>query len=166
MGNPFTLSFGIKPPEYITRIVQSDTVVTGFTSDPPATHAFMITGVRGSGKTVMLTEITDLMRERGWYVIPLNPTTDMLKSLAAKLYSLPDMESMLVQAKIDLSFFGMGVSIEKAMPVVDYETAIISMLGILKSRNKRVLVTVDEASSTLFIRQFVSSFQIFIREKM
>ena len=166
MDNPFTLSFGIKPVEYISRMVQTDNVVSGFTSEPPTTHVFMITGVRGSGKTVMLSDITDTMRDKGWYVIPLNPTTDMLKSLTSKLYALPEMESMLINAKVNLSLPGLGVTMEKGAPVTDYETAISAMLEILQLKNKKVLVTIDEVSNTLYLRQFVSSFQIFIREKL
>ena len=47
----------------------------------------MITGVRGSGKTVMLTDISKHFKnEKDWIVIELNPDRDMLQGIAAKLY--------------------------------------------------------------------------------
>ena len=57
MNNPFTLSFGKKPLQYISRISQTNQILETFRSDVPSTQIFMITGVRGSGKTVMMTSI-------------------------------------------------------------------------------------------------------------
>ena len=45
----------------------------------------MITGVRGSGKTVLMTHIANTLRkEQDWIVIELNSSGDLLKDLAAK----------------------------------------------------------------------------------
>ena len=57
MQNPFTLSFGKKPLQYISRISQTNQIVETFRSENPVNQLFMITGVRGSGKTVMMTNI-------------------------------------------------------------------------------------------------------------
>lgn len=46
----------------------------------------MITGVRGSGKTVMMTNIvSEIKKDEEWLTVELNPTRDMLQSLAAKI---------------------------------------------------------------------------------
>ena len=50
--NPFTLSFGRKPEQYIARLVQTEEIVQDFLQDRPSSQVYMITGVRGSGKTV------------------------------------------------------------------------------------------------------------------
>ena len=69
----------------------------------------MITGVWGSGKTVMLTDISKHFRkDKDWIVIELNPDRDLLYSFAAKLY---DQKNLL-----DLSVLRIGVSIEKSNP--------------------------------------------------
>lgn len=103
MNNPFTLSFGKKPLQYISRISQTNQILETFRSAVPSNQIFMITGVRGSGKTVMLTSIAnELKQDDSWIVIELNPTRDLLQSLAAKIYGLPDMHSRFLNARLDL----------------------------------------------------------------
>ena len=77
----------------------------------------MITGGRGSGKKVMLTDISKHFRkEKEWIVIEMNPERDLLYSFAAKLYDQKELKDLFIQAKIDLSVLGIGISIEKANP--------------------------------------------------
>ena len=55
---------------------------------------FIITGVRGSGKTVMMTEISQKLRENDqWIVIELNPVTDLLKGLFIEINPRSDLRS-------------------------------------------------------------------------
>ena len=80
MSNPFTITFGKKPEEYISRTAQMSTIIDTFTSDVPSAQVYMITGVRGSGKTVLLSAIGKEMAAMDkWMVIDLNPTRDLLK---------------------------------------------------------------------------------------
>lgn len=165
MSNPFTLSFGKKPLQYISRIVQTNQVTEDFCADVPPNQIFMITGVRGAGKTVMMTSIAGELREQeNWIVVELNPTRDLLLSLAAKIYSLSEMHARFLNARFDFSAFGLGVSIENAAPVTDIENVLELMLAEIKKAGKRLLVTIDEATNSEYIRIFASAFQIFIRE--
>ena len=78
MGNPFTLSFGKKPVQYISRLAQTNQILTAFQEKNPTNQFFMITGVRGAGKTVMLTNIAMEMRQKpDWLVIELNPMREI-----------------------------------------------------------------------------------------
>ena len=164
-SNPFSLSFGRKPQQYISRLSQTAEIVETFNSPVPATQVYMISGVRGSGKTVMLNEVSSQIG-KDWVIIDLNPTTDMLKSLTSKLYSSADVNRLFVDAKVNLSFFGIGVSFEKVPPVTDYETAITRMLEVLNRAHKRVLITVDEVTGSDYVKQFASAFQIFVRHDL
>lgn len=166
MNNPFTLSFGKKPVQYISRISQTNEIMDKFTAPEPSSQIYMITGVRGSGKTVMMTAIANMLREREeWVVAELNPARDLLQSLAAKLYSLPEMHMYFMQARLDLSVLGLGVSLENAVPVTDIESAIELMLAELKKMHKRLLITVDEVTNSEYIKVFAGSFQIFMRQE-
>ena len=165
MNNPFTLSFGKKPLQYISRISQTNQILETFCSDVPSNQIFMITGVRGSGKTVMLTSIAnELKQDDSWIVIELNSTRDLLQSLAAKIYGLPDMHSRFLNARLDFSAFDLGASVENAAPVTDIENVLELMLEQIKKSGKRLLVTVDEVTPSEYIRIFASSFQIFLRQ--
>lgn len=166
MNNPFTLSFGKKPLQYVSRISQTQEIVEKFNNIEPTDQIYMITGVRGSGKTVTMTTIASELRALDeWIVVELNPTRDLLQSLAAKLYSLPEMHAHFVQAKFDFSFLGLGLSLENATSVTDIENAIELMLAELQRRGKRLLITVDEVINSEYIRIFVSAFQIFLRRE-
>ena len=77
----------------------------------------MITGVWGSGKTVMLTDISKHFRkDKDWIVIELNPDRDLLYRFAAKLYDQKNLKDLFIKAKLDLSVLRIGVSIEKSNP--------------------------------------------------
>ena len=87
MSNPFTLSFGKKPFEYISRIRQTDEILEDFHAEHPVSQVYMLTGVRGSGKTVMMATIANhLAEDNEWIVVELNPTRDLLTGLASRLY--------------------------------------------------------------------------------
>lgn len=88
----------------------------------------------------------------------------MLQSLAAKIYSMPQMHERFIKAKLDFSAFGLGVSIENAAPVTDIEGVIAHMLKQIRKAGKRLLITVDEAVNSENIKIFASAFQIFLRE--
>jgi len=64
MSNPFTLSFGKKPYEYISRIQQTDEILHDFNTEHPVSQVYMLTGVRGSGKTVLMSAIANHLSEK------------------------------------------------------------------------------------------------------
>lgn len=164
--NPFTLSFGRKPEQYIARLVQTEEIVQDFLQDRPASQVYMITGVRGSGKTVLMTGIAqEFEKKPDWITVELNPNLDLQKGLAASLYSQPGMAVFFAQAKIDLSFLGIGISIEKGDAIYDYDTALARMMEVIKRMGRRVLICIDEVSDTEQMRVFASTFQILIRKE-
>ena len=57
--NPFTLTFGQKPVEFISRTDQIGKIINTFDMENPSNVVYMIAGVRGSGKTVSLAVIGD-----------------------------------------------------------------------------------------------------------
>ena len=167
MQNPFTLTFGKSPLESVERPVQTKEIIDTFTAEQINQQMFIITGVRGSGKTVMMTEISQKLRENDqWIVIELNPATDLLKGLLSKLNSNKVCAGIIKSSKIDLSFFGFGVAIEGMSPITDEETAIIVILEKMKKNGKRLLITIDEVTNNEFMQVFAGSFQIFVRQDL
>ena len=73
MNNPFELTFGLKPSNYISRLKQSEEIISNFKSST-GNKLFIITVVRGTGKTVMLSHISKYFEsEKNWIVIELIP---------------------------------------------------------------------------------------------
>ena len=96
----------------------------------------MISGVRGIGKTVFMTDIARFFKKSAErIVVELNPENDLLTSLAAKLSSDQILAKLFHSAKINLSAFGFGVEIENTTPINDIETALSKMLESIKKKN-------------------------------
>lgn len=165
MQNPFTIYFGKKPEQFVLRLSQTREIIDTFASDTPSTQVYMITGIRGCGKTVMMTDISkSLSEKKEWITVELNPERELLSSLAANLYAIPELHRIFIKAKLDFSALGLGVSIENAPPVTDIENAVDKMLSHIRKAGKKLLITIDEVICNENIRIFASSFQIFIRK--
>lgn len=166
-NNPYSLVFGKEPNQLISRAVPSTEVITAFTSDTPSQQIYIITGIRGCGKTVLMTTISrKIAKKTNWITVELNPERDMLTSLASKLYNNNILAPVFQEARINLSFFGIGIEVAGARPITDIETALSKMLESLKRHGKRVLITIDEASNTQNMRVFAAAFQIFVRQDL
>jgi hypothetical protein len=166
-SNPYTLTFGREPARLISRDAILAQIEESFAGDPPSQQVFLITDVQGSGKTVLMTELSKrLRREDEWVVIELNPERDMLQALAAKLSSDNGLASIFQSPKINLSFFELGLEVSGAAPITDIEVALARMLEGIKKHGKKVLVTVDEVVSTQNMRVFASAFQILMRQDL
>ncbi len=164
-SNPYTRIFGKEPIKSINRISQTEEIMNDLTSQSAGQQIFMITGVRGSGKTVLMTEIAGKIRSmKEWIVVELNPAKDLLVGFASKLYEQKGVSKIIDAASINLSAFGIGLGVSSSRPVTDIEVAIERMLAALKKKNKRVLVAIDEVAGTDEMRVFASAFQIFIRQ--
>ena len=166
-GNPFTLDFGREPYEMIPRSRLMDEIVQSFMDEHPSVHVNIITGVRGSGKTVFMTSVCKrFQQEKDWIVIELNPDRDLLQNLAARLYDERSLKEIFKSAKINLSAFGLGVEIQGTDAVADIEVALERMLTNLKKHHKKVLVAIDEVSPSSNMKVFASAFQILIRQDL
>ena len=167
MANPYSLVFGMEPPQMIARAMQESIVLDTFTTEKPGNYIYMITGVRGAGKTVFLTDISKrLAKEKNWITIELSPEKDMLTQLASRLTSINTFARMFRSAGINLSFFGLGVQMKDISPITDIETALQRMLSTLKEKGMRLLITVDEVTNTPWVREFASAYQILLRNDL
>lgn len=167
MSNPYTLVFGQPPLEMVERTAQAERIISEFCQQSPSNYINLVTGIRGSGKTVFITSIAEKIGKRdGWIVVNLNPQRDLLMSLAAKLDSNQTLHNLFYRAKINLQAFGFGVEMSGVPPIHDIEEALQRMLGSIKNHDKRVLITIDEVTNSKEMRIFASSFQIFMRERL
>ena len=166
MSNPYSITFGREPGQVIPRPLQKEEVISDFCSDDPPVQAYIITGVRGTGKTVLMTDICHDLTDKDWIVAELNPERDLLQGLAANLSSETSLALIFKKAKINLSFFGMGLEVSGEAPITDIEVALQKMLESLKRCGKRILVAIDEVTNSRTVREFTAAFQIFIRKNL
>jgi len=164
-NNPFSLNFGSEPALFIPRYDEQNRIRETFASENPSSHIFMLMGARGSGKTVLMTSVShDICQEKNWIHIDLNSEGDLMNSLASQIYSIT--EEKYPRIKLNVSFNGLGISLEKEEKYYDIQTDIDRMLKTLDKKGIRVLITLDEASNSANIRLFTSYFQHCLREKL
>ena len=165
--NPFSLTFGKSPELNISRPLQTNEICDAFSAKNVGQQIYMITGVRGFGKTVLMTDIAASFKaKKDWVVIELNPESDLLRDLLDKLYSDRICSGIISSAKVNLSFFGIGVEIEGSPKITSTEVAVERILEQLAKSGKRILIEIDEVTNSPQMRTFASAFQIFIRQNL
>lgn len=164
-NNPFILTFGREPINFIPRIDYLQQVKDNFYSETCPNQAFMITGVRGTGKTVLLSKLTkEFENNKDWIVVDLNPERDMLNSLASQIYNNSKVKHLFVKAKLNIAFNGIGLSIENDKPSNDIESIISKMVEYLTEKNIKLLITIDDAANNQNIKIFAHTFQALLRK--
>jgi len=165
MNNPFELTFGLKPNNYISRLRQSEEIISNFKS-PTGNKSFLITGVRGTGKTVMLSHISkQFENEKNWLVIELIPNYDMLEQFASALYDSSIKNKIFNNKTFGFSFSGISFSISGEKPVKNIISLIEVLLDKIKKNDKDVLIAVDEVSNNDNVKTFTQVFQLLIRKE-
>ena len=165
--NPFTLDFGREPNEIIPRIRTTEELISTFTAENPSHHISMITGIRGSGKTVFMTAVSkQIAAQKGWTVIELSPEQDLLLTLVKKLGNEKTLSRIFQRTQINLSYFGIGLKVEGGVPLSDPEIALERMLESMNRHQTRLLITIDEVVNNQNIRLFASVFQILLRQDL
>jgi len=163
--NPFTISFGEEPKLMIPRERAVNQVVSAFTSESPSTRVFIITGVRGCGKTVLLSYLEDVFSAKeDWVVVELNPNLNLLESLASLLYEKSKAKFHFAQKSFSFSFKGLTFSLKGDKPISNIESLLEELFSSLAKSKKKVLITIDEVTNSSSMRAFTQEFQILVRK--
>lgn len=162
---PYVINFGRMPNQYIERTLLIDDIIETLNSDIVEEQAFKITGIRGTGKTVMLTAIEkEFVDDDKWIVIDLKPDSDITKELVAKLYTEIPFITSFIDANLNLSAFGIGLNVSAKSPAASLDVALDKLMREVNKKHKRVLILIDEARKTNALIDFIQEFQILIRK--
>ena len=164
MGNPYTITFGKEPSQSIPRFTETNEILDAFLNDPPNQQTFLITGVRGSGKTVLMTEIRKkLQEEPDWVTVELSTSQDLLLTLAQTLYNDNRLSKLLKQGG-GISVLGFGVQLNSPIEIQNPTLAIKSAMDKYAKQHKKLLICIDEVISNDTMKEFSSIYQILLRE--
>lgn len=139
--NPFKPTAGAEPPVLVGRDKVIRDFADGLDEGVGAPGRLMrITGPRGSGKTVLLTELGDIARRRGWTVVDETARKGFLDGIMAAL------NSAAPEARASL---GVNLGVVKAQAEVSREDKRSDFRSVLTSASDRlgksgVMITVDE----------------------
>ncbi len=167
MRNPYVISFGRIPTQYISRRVLISDIIDALESDIIEEQAYKLTGVRGTGKTVTLTEIEKKIRENdNWIVVGVKSNGNIIEDIIANLYSSVPFLTSFVDANLNLTKFGIGLNLSNKSPIASLDYALKTILREADRKGMRVLITIDEARKTKHMVDFIQEFQILIREEL
>lgn len=162
-ANPFTPAAGAEPPALIGRedvlFDFEESLLAGVGA--PA-RLMRIAGPRGSGKTVLLNELSEIARKHGWCVINSTAHQSWFDDLCQHV-----MQADLIGASAEVDFETVRASIKNSAGKIDVREVLDARVVPLTKMGKGLLVTVDEvqdASKDDFARVAIAV-QHLIREK-
>lgn len=159
--NPFTLTFGQKPMEFISRTEQIGNIIQTFDMEAPSSKVYMIAGVRGSGKTVSLTEIAEHYDAKSnWIVLRLSADTDLIAGAISEIKRISEFHHLDLGLNINLGVA--EFTLNTGRDSVEKDAELRNLLEKLKEQGKRVLFIIDEIVNNPYVKIFVSCFQIYI----
>ena len=163
--NPFKPTAGAEPPVLAGRDAVLEDFGIGLEEGVGAPGRLMrITGPRGSGKTVLLTELGDIARRRGWLVVDVTAAEHLPELICRRLEKTGS-----VDYSVELDFMVIKAKAQKDEPhrPEDIYEALDRVAGRLTERGKGLLVTVDEIqdASVEDVREIAVAIQHLIRER-
>lgn len=164
MLEPFSTAFGREPKNLIQRIKESQEIIEDFNSEEPFNFTYLITGVRGSGKTVLLSYISKILKDKdNWIVIDISSKTNMIETIASEIYEVGKLKHMFLKTEFNFSFQGFSLNIKGENPVSSALVLLKKMLDVVKKKGKRILLTIDEVDNSEQMKEFVQIYQSLIR---
>lgn len=167
---PFNPNFGKVPQLFLDRQQIVDNYVqelcnSGQSINTPY-QTTLIYGVRGSGKTSLLTDITNKIKDQSdWLVIDLINNDQIIDNLIdnLRIASSSNFKKVLKQINtLQVGNIGINLSDHEAAQI----TVLIELLKKLQKQNKKVLITIDEVASTPTLQNFAAIYQLLIRQEL
>ena len=171
--NPFTHTYGSAGRAYIDMHL-SDRVIENFSYDIPSEYVYKIVGVRGSGKTVVLSVIikhfkSEERHKEGWLVYDLSSARNPLHTLVSYLAnedSLKEKKKISnVSLGANLGLINAKVNTNKTNMELYYDDEVEAdiLLNNAFDKGKKILICIDDISKTDDTVAFCSVYAKYIR---
>jgi len=166
MSNPFNPSFGKRPIHFYGRQDITRSVISSVDDINSPWRTTLITGVRGSGKTALLSDIRNKLYSRDMIALYVVPNEAMLDSVLAQLYrqlpksitdAIPEFKSISVNLGVSVGF-----ERDKKTPYFTetFSYQIMELMDIFMKQDKHIVFLIDEAQKhTEDMRVFISAYQ-------
>ena len=163
--NPFSINSKVIPKQFISRKSDLEEIYNSLSLNLSNNEVFIISGIRGSGKTVAMASISEFYKkEENWLIVDLNPEYNLIEQLASKLLDVGKLKKLFIKTEFNFSFQGFGISLKGEIPISNVSSLLKNEFEYLKNKNIKVLITIDEISSNKYTKVFAHEFQSFLRE--
>lgn len=170
-GNPFTPTFGQVPTNMAGRNDLIREMARAFDAQTRAPELTMlISGARGSGKTALLSTISNEAAQRGWVCVSTVSAPDMLEDVLVQAIDKSRHLVSAEDAQMRLTEIGIGQIVNVAWEHADETQAnwrlkMQKLIEELNNADAGLLITVDEVDvSVEEMITLASVYQLFVRE--
>lgn len=153
------------PPVLVGRDSVVDDFIEGLDDGPGAPGRLMrITGPRGSGKTVLLTELGQIADERGWSVANVSGKEPLCDSIREQLVRSSRLKSLDVS--VSLPFVSASAKVGDGGAGLSFREVFSRAVHALSEDDAGLLVTIDEVqdASRVDMTVIATNVQYMIRE--
>ena len=170
ISNPFKPTFGKNPPLVIGRERIINDYIDGLDEDAgDERRATLFIGQRGMGKTVILNQIAERAKAKGWVVAEASNNGTLLGDIVDELDEATSKKASRKLSGASLSVMGFGAGIETdaaVAPTPGWRMSVSKILDRAENIKARgVLFTIDEVhANSDELRQFATAYQHFVRE--
>lgn len=148
MINPFKPTAGMTPPVLVGRDNVIDDFLDGLAEGPGAPGRLMrITGPRGSGKTVLLSEMGALAREAGWAVVDVSGKEQMCATILDQISQ--DNAVKTLNITLSFPFVSAEASLERGGRPETFRSAFAEYVRVLSEADSGLMIAIDEAQDAL-----------------
>lgn len=164
--NPFTISFGRVNKKAIDRTEEMTPIYEDFLAESPRNSIYVITGPRGSGKTVALANVLENFKGRkDWVVARLSENGNMLEQMASLLYEHGLAKLKFLKTEFSFSFHGISFNVKGDKPATSIQTYLNGLLSYYQKKGIRVLIAIDDVARSKEMIDFVKAYQGFVIDK-
>lgn len=163
--NPFKPTAGAEPPVLAGRDAVLSDFEIGLEEGVGAPGRLMrITGPRGSGKTVLLTELGDIARQHGWRVVDVTAAGHLPELICRRLEKEKRAD---YSVELDLKVIKARAQKDDSLKTEDIYEVLERVVGKLTEKGYGLLVTVDEIQDASIedVREVAVAIQHLIRER-
>ena len=170
MNNPYNPSFGQKPERFIGRDSIIFEILGSLENYNSPWRTSLLIGVRGSGKTALLTDLADSVKKGNVLVVSVTPDGQLLNDILSCLYEqMPKTLRGAFKKVATISVGNLSVTFngDQSAPefTKNFRYQITRMLEQLKKKKYKVLFLLDESQKhSEDMRIFISTYQHLIRE--
>ena len=164
VNNPFSLAYGKTPTMLINRMNEFNRVLDDFNAENPSITTYIITGLRGTGKTVLLRNLSKSFEElNDWVVVDINPQSNILLSFSDKLYVQLHSLKLSMDWSLSVNVPYVSLTLSKGNSSINNPELIAEkLIESASKKKKRILITIDEVNKTDDFKLFVNFYQSMI----
>ena len=170
MINPYNPSFGRKPERFLGRDIVVHEILSALENRNSPWRTTLLVGVRGSGKTALLNQLSESVNSNDCIVVSVIPGNDILNEVLSQLYSkipksiiksIPKPSKLTIAGAVELD-----ISSDKPYFLNNFRYQITIMLNELKKKKLKVLFLIDESQKhSEGMRTLVATYQHLISEE-